>query len=702
MREESSSNTIDSAFGLPRLCRYFSELAPHPMLAVEGPTAIVRHVNAAFLSLSGASREELIGQPFALCVPEGEKNGCVSLLERVYRTGRPESLAEQKHGDRQAAYWTYTVWAILGTDERPAGVMIQVVDSTEIALFRAQAAAMNEALMLGSVRQHELTEAADDLNEKLRAQVLERQRIDDALRESEDRVRRALDAGELGTFNLELATNALTTDARFRAIFGVAEERIDYEGAFAIVHPDDQAKLRDALAAATRPVDSVPYVAEYRIVHPDGSIRWVHARWRATFTGEGVARKLLSFDGTVADITERKRTEDALANSHVKLQSHIQEVMRLNESLQTIVKEREYFIAVLSHELRTPLNPVLLAASMLQKDRRLDADARQIMQMIQRNITLEARLIDDLLDMTRMERGKLNLVRKSVDLRAVMEGAVEVCRTDLDTAELKLTVESGNGAQMIDADAGRLQQVFSNLLRNAIKFTPAGGTIRMRSDCNGDTCTVEVSDSGLGMEADFIPRAFSAFEQCDKSASRKAGLGLGLAICKTIVELHEGTITAQSEGTGRGATFIVTLPTVKGVAGEAAEKTPAPSELARPVKSLHILLVEDHADTARLMRRLLAIDGHEVRWAADVATALQLAATLNFDLLLSDLGLPDGTGVDLMRSLREKGSLLPGIILSGYGQDRDIERSLEAGFTAHLVKPLSLQKLHQAMATLVA
>ena len=688
MREESSLNTIESAFSLPQLCRYFSELSPRPMLAVEGPAAIVRHVNPAFLSLSGTSRDELIGQPFALCVPEGEKNGCIGLLDRVYRTGRPESLAEQKHGDGQAVYWTYTVWAILGADERPAGVMIQVMDSTETALFRAQAAAMNEALIVGAVRQHELTGAADDLNDKLR--------------ESENRVRRALDAGELGTFTIDPATNGLTADARFHAIFGVVDGPIDYEGAFAIVHPEDRPGQRDAVAAATRPIDPVPYISEYRIVHPDGSIRWILARGRAAFSGEGLARKLLSFDGTVADITERKRTEEALSNSYVELQSHAREVTRLNESLNAIGKEREYFIAVLSHELRTPLNPVLLAASMLQKDRRLDGDTRQIMQMIHGNITLGARLIDDLLDMTRMERGKLSLVRKPVDLRAVIEGAVEVCRADLDAGEFKLSVESGNGSQFIDADAGRLQQVFSNLLRNAIKFTPAGGTIRMRSYCNGDTCTTEVSDSGQGMEAVFIPRAFSAFEQSDKSPARKAGLGLGLAICKTIVELHEGTITAQSEGKGRGATFIVTLPAVKGVARETVEKTPAPSELARAVKPLRILLVEDHADTARLMRRLLAIDGHEVRWAADVAAALQLAATFDFDLLLSDLGLPDGTGVDLMRALREKGSLLPGIVLSGYGQDRDIERSLEAGFAAHLVKPLSLQQLHQTMATLVA
>jgi len=199
------------------------------------------------------------------------------------------------------------------------------------------------------------------------------------------------------------------------------------------------------------------------------------------------------------------------------------------------------------------------------------------------------------------------------------------------------------------------------------------------------------------MDPDFLPLAFSAFEQADKSFTRKAGLGLGLAICKTIVTMHGGVITAQSDGTDRGSTFVVTLPALIGVRSIPALNAPAALDAPRPIKPLRILLVEDQADTARAMQRLLALDGHEVQWAADVAAALRLTAAHKFDLLLSDLGLPDGSGLDLMRLLREKGSTLPGIVLSGYGQDEDLTRSREAGFSAHLIKPLNRQMIRDAI-----
>jgi two-component system CheB/CheR fusion protein len=535
MHEEPNSITTDAAFDLRHLCRYLSELSPQPMLALEGTTFVVRHVNAAFLRLSGANRLELIGRPFAQAVPEGEANGCMSLLDRVYRTGAPECLAEQQHGDDPPIYWSYAVWAILGDTGRPVGVMVQVTDSTESAIFRKQAAAINESLLLSGIRQLELAE---------------------------------------------------TTEA-------------------------------------------------------------------------------------------------------------------LNARLQAAVKENEYFIAVLSHELRTPLAPVLIAASMLQQDQRLEPDTREIMQMIQRNVSLQARLIDDLLDMTRIERGKLKLDCRPVDLRGVVERVIEASRADLEAGELTLEVDTGTGPQVVQADESRLQQVFSNLLRNAIKFTPAGGRVRVRARCTADSCVVEVSDNGVGIDPEFLPRAFSAFEQGDKTHTRKPGLGLGLAIAKTIMDLHGGVITAQSEGKDRGATFVVRLPVIVGVRSANTKTEPAAPDEPRPLKPLRILLVEDHADTARIMRRLLTADGHAVQWAGDVAAGLELAAAHPFDLLLSDLGLPDGTGADLMRALRQEGSKLPGIVLSGYGQDQDVARSCEAGFAAHLVKPLSPKMLRDAIGALI-
>jgi two-component system CheB/CheR fusion protein len=535
MHEELISTNRDLPFGLQHLCRYFSELSPEPMLAVEGAGCVVRHVNDAFLRLAGARRSELIGRPFAEAVPEGMANGCGGLLDRVLRTGLPERLAEQEHGQTTRVFWSYAVWAIFGSGTHPVGAMIQVTDATEIALFRKQTAAMNQALLLSGIRQHELVETSAALNARL----------------------------------------------------------------------------------------------------------------------------------------------------------------------QIALQEKEYFIAILSHELRTPLTPVLLAASALRQDEALDSDARSLMQMIYRNITLEARLIDDLLDMTRLERGKLELDRHAIDLRAVIERAIEVCRTDMEAGELKLEVDAGAAALMVVGDESRLAQVISNLLRNAIKFTPPGGRICITSHCDADSCAVEVSDSGAGIDPGFLPRAFAAFEQGDKSHTRKAGLGLGLAICKTIVELHGGEITARSEGKGRGATFIVRLPTVVSDRPARERSQPSDPQSLLPVKPLRILLVEDHDDTARIMRRLLATDGHAVEWAGDVAAALKLASAQPFDLLLSDLGLPDGSGVDLMRTLRRKGSTLRGIVLSGYGQDADLARSREAGFDTHLIKPISHERLRDAIATLI-
>jgi two-component system CheB/CheR fusion protein len=221
---------------------------------------------------------------------------------------------------------------------------------------------------------------------------------------------------------------------------------------------------------------------------------------------------------------------EALLISAVRQQEAAEVSDALNARLQAAISEKEYFIAVLPHELRTPLTPVLMAATLLMEDKRLEADTRAIIDLIHRNITLEARLIDDLLDMTRMERGKLHLDRHPVELREVVEHAVETCRADLEARKLVLDLDTPPGSQIVDVDAGRMQQVFSNLIRNAIKFIPPGGRVGvgLRSDAGG--CTVEISDSGEGMESEFIPLAFKAFEQGDKGRARKAGLGLGLAI----------------------------------------------------------------------------------------------------------------------------------------------------------------------------
>ena len=538
MREGSKSiTTTDAAFEFSNVSRYFAELSPQPMVAVQGTAYLVRHVNAAFERLAGKTRSELIGRPFDVAVPEGVANSCKAMFDHVYRTGKPETLAEQKHGDTTNVYWSYAVWAIMGPDDRPVGLIAQITDSTETAFFRAQAAAMNEALMLSGIRQQELAEKA-------------------------------------------------------------------------------------ALAA----------------------------------------------------------------------------------ELEAASRSKDQFMAVLGHELRNPLNPVLAIASVLKDDPRLDADTREQLEVIRRNAEMAARLIDDLLDVTRIKRGKLELKRHPLDLCPLLRQVSNDCLPDIELRELKLEVDLGSVPLWVDGDAGRLQQVFWNLLKNAIKFTHKGGKIAVR--CRHDTggyVETEVSDTGEGIEAELLPRLFDAFEQGGRKMTRQfGGLGLGLTISKAIAVIHGGNLSAHSAGKGQGATFVVRLPSLPAAAipSIVTRDTKIPPA-ADALRQLSILLVEDHGDTARIMQRILTSKGHQVQIAPDVTTALKLAGVEPFTLLLSDLGLPDGSGLDLMRQLRAQGLTMPGIALSGYGQDSDFEASRAAGFMAHLVKPVSLAKLAEAIAKVV-
>lgn len=365
-------------------------------------------------------------------------------------------------------------------------------------------------------------------------------------------------------------------------------------------------------------------------------------------------------------------------------------------------RTKDHFLAVLSHELRTPLTPVVMGVSLLQDRRDLDPAVRETLEMIRRNVEMEARLIDDLLDVTRIVRGKLELSRTPVELCTVIHRAVEVCRPDIEARRLHFRLDLGPAAPYwIEADVPRLQQVFWNLLKNAVKFTPHGGRIEIRCRPDDNHVLVDVSDSGIGIEPAALPRVFNAFEQVDVSITRQfGGLGLGLAISKVLVDMHGGRIEAHSEGRDQGATFRIRLPLCT---PQAAPEGPARSAPSTPAaRPLRILLVEDHGVTAKMMGMVLSADGHSVETAADVATALELAGQQPFDLLVSDLGLPDGSGHDLLRELRSRGHTFPAVAMSGYGQDEDIRRSCESGFASHLTKPATREQLVEVVASAAA
>jgi two-component system, NtrC family, sensor kinase len=398
-----------------------------------------------------------------------------------------------------------------------------------------------------------------------------------------------------------------------------------------------------------------------------------------------------------------RRKESEEENQRIREQLHQKEVEAKAAAIANQAKD--HFLAVLSHELRTPLTPVLATVAMLESNPGQSADMRHSLEVIRRNVELEARLIDDLLDVTRIARGKVELDKRPIELCTIIERAVEVCQPDIDARQLHFGVDIGPDAPyLLEADAARLQQVFWNLLKNAIKFTPKGGCVGIRCRRQGEGFVLaEVNDSGEGIDPAALGRIFNAFEQAERSITRQfGGLGLGLTISKTLVEMHGGCIQAHSQGKGRGATFTVQLPLHSAeVAASRTSRASAAQARNPPGRPLRILLVEDHGDTARVMCRLLSANGHAVQTAADVVTALKLTEQHAFDLLLSDLGLPDGSGLDLMRALRARGLDVPGIALSGYGQEKDIQQARDAGFLAHLTKPVSLPRLMEAIAKAV-
>jgi PAS domain S-box-containing protein len=381
----------------------------------------------------------------------------------------------------------------------------------------------------------------------------------------------------------------------------------------------------------------------------------------------------------LVDLTDRRRAEEALRSTA--------------EELARSSRAKDEFLAALSHELRTPLTPVLMTAAAMERDPALPADAREQLAMMRHNIELEARLIDDLLDITRISRGKLTLEPAPVNIHQLLQNTAAIVRSDGQDKQVHLELQLQADRHHAMADAARLHQVFWNLLRNAFKFTPRGGrvTVTTENDDAGNI-RIRVADTGMGIAPENLARIFNAFEQLENPGQRRAdGLGLGLAISKSIVEMHEGEIHAESGGPGLGAAFHVKLATIT---EGPVPNSPESSDV--PCRPLRLLVVEDHQATLSTLTRLLARDGHHITSATTIREALAAAATGHFDVLVSDLGLPDGSGLDLMRQIRRLRPI-SGIALSGFGMPEDLRQATEAGFFAHLVKPVDINQLRRLL-----
>jgi PAS domain S-box-containing protein len=510
--------------------------------------------------------------------------------------------------------------------------------------------------------------------------LTERQQLEAALGAVEARLRLTADAIPALIAYVDADRRYQFVNAAYRDWFGTAPQEVVGRPVRDVV---GESVYQDRLPQIERALAGEALRFEYPMPHATKGQRDTETSYVPDVANDGTVR---GFVVLVYDITERREAERERERLLASERAARVEAERASEA-------KSEFLATLSHELRTPLTPVMLTVSLIESHPALHADLRADVAAIRRNVELESRLISDLLDLTRIERGKLQLDEQYVDLHLIIRSAIDICQRE---ASARLMVELGARCNTVRGDSTRLQQVFWNLINNAIKFTPQDRTITVRSsDAPDARVRVEISDSGVGIDPAVLPKLFTAFEQGDVRAMRQqAGLGLGLAISKRLVEAHGGSITAASEGRGRGASFTVELPVVAVEPTETTTNLPAP--LAMSERPLSVLLVEDHEPTLRVMERLLRQIGHRVTGVRSVASATAAAAQDGFDLIISDLGLPDGSGLDVMRQLRDRYTGRA-IALTGYGMDSDVAASREAGFAEHLTKPVDLAALEGAI-----
>ena len=472
----------------------------------------------------------------------------------------------------------------------------------------------------------------------------------------------------------------------------VGQTALEKQRVFLSDAPSDYVKVSSALGAA-RPMNIVvlPILFEGEVK----AVMELSSLERFNSTHQAFLDQLTESIGIVLHTIEANtRTENLLKQSQSlasELQNRQEELQKTNLELAEKARSnlaKDQFLAMLSHELRTPLTPVLASALALESEPALPPEVHESLHMIRRNVELEARLIDDLLDLTRIDRGKVQLNFEVVDAHTLLQNALEICQAEIDRKHLRRSLNLGARKVHLRADPARLQQIFWNLINNAVKFTPSDGQISISTgNTSKGELRVEIADTGLGIESQELPKIFDAFEQGGRT--QLGGLGLGLAISKALVEAHKGTITAQSAGRNKGSTFTLVFPTSERAA---VQITPAVSPKLPEHQAMRILLVEDHEDSNRSLTNLLRRRGYHVQSALNFQSALDLGTKHEFDVLISDLALPDGNGTDLMQTLHSTRPLL-GIALTGFGMEDDIRKCREAGFQHHLVKPIDLSKL---------
>jgi two-component system CheB/CheR fusion protein len=501
-----------------------------------------------------------------------------------------------------------------------------------------------------------------------------------ALEESRQRLATVLDAARMATWDWDLTTDKAFASESATEVLGLVPGKsfsASVQG-LKLVHPDDVDHHRDLIRRAAKHGES--WHTEFRIIRPcDGELAWIEERATAIHDSE---TGNLRVTGLIWDITKRRRME---------------------EELREADRKKDDFIALLAHELRNPLAPIRNGLEILQLT---DGDVSAMAvarEMMERQLAHMVRLIDDLLDVSRISRNKMELRRERVLLTDVINSAVETARPTIDAAEHELNISLPQRPVSLNADLTRLAQVFSNLLTNSAKYTERGGRIWISAERQGTDVTVSVRDTGIGIPPASLENIFDMFSQVERSSGRSpGGLGIGLALVRGLVEAHGGTVCATSDGDGAGSVFSVTLPML----ADQVETGPAKRRWRRAAAGLgkRILVVDDNADGAKSLMMMLRLLGNDVQMAHDGLEAVEAAERFRPEVILMDIGMPRLNGYEATKRIRENewGRNISILALTGWGQDSDRQLSREAGCDAHLVKPVNLPELEQQLLALGA
>jgi PAS domain S-box-containing protein len=532
--------------------------------------------------------------------------------------------------------------------------------------------------------------------------ITDLKRTEEALRDRTTQLQIAILAARLGSWRWDIESDKLECSEQCRMIFGMTPEiASSYEKVLGVVHPEDRDRVRELLQSSIR--NNTQYEAEFRVVWPDGSEHWVLSSGRVIRSEEKKPARMV---GVCLDITERKAYDQERDELLRREQAARKEAESANQA-------KDQFLAMVSHELRSPLSAILGWSRMLEM-KKLDAPmTAKALEVIQRSAVTQAQMIEDLLDFSRIVAGKLRLSVEEVDVRDVIHNVVESLTPAAEARSVQIDVEVLPPGLLLHGDPMRFQQIIHNLTSNAIKFTRAGGRVSIGTNTDGTTATIRISDTGAGISKEFLPHVFESFRQAESGSNRRhGGLGLGLAIVKRLVEMHEGTVSADSGGPGLGATFIVALPLASSTRDtfeqetiQAMRKGFAGSEKSETLKGLRILVVDDQAAVRKMLKAYLEHQGAEVRPSATVDEAIEELQEWTPDVLLSDISLPDEDGLALISRVRllESGPArdVLAIALTGHTQFEDRVRALSAGFQSFLSKHVQPAELVSTIATLV-